>query len=143
MPRNINYDNNLFYFYGDNKQGDSKEKRAGRKRGQALGEYALILVLAIGAFTVMQVYVRRELQGRYKDASDKIVTELRQAKQDTGLPLQYEPYYSAADITTETLSRGNSAYSPNGKNVEEINESTQREGAQAQYPYNDSEAREE
>lgn len=133
MPRNINYLLNcLFYFYGDNRQGNRY------KKGQALGEYALILVLAVGAFTVMQVYVRRELQGRYKDASDKIVTELRQAKQDTKLPLQYEPYYFAADTTTETLSRGNSAYSPNGKNVEEINENIQRQGTQWQYPYNET-----
>lgn len=142
MPRKTNYLNNLFIFAfsEDNKpfwsEGGKKGRTIRNHRGQALGEYALILGLTIGVFTVMQIYVRRELQGRLKDASDKAIADIRQAKGDSSLALQYEPYYSAADVTTETLSRGNSRYFPEGRNVETINESIQRKGTQTQYPYN-------
>ncbi|MFH1245416.1 MAG: hypothetical protein V1662_02935, partial [Candidatus Omnitrophota bacterium] len=120
---------------GRKEKGDKNRIR----KGQVLGEYVLILVLAMGAFTVMQVYVRRELQGRYKDAADKAVSDIRQAKHDASLVLQYEPYYSTTDVITTTDSRGNSVYSPGGKNVEVTDETIERRGLQMQtplgYPY--------
>lgn len=132
--------NIYFYIKGDNKEDSTKgRKEKGNNRvskGQVLGEYVLILVLTIGVFTIMQVYVRRELQGRYKDAADKAIANIHQAKHDASLELQYEPYYSTVDVTTTTDAKGNSVYSPGGKNVEVTDETIERKGLQMQTPFN-------
>jgi len=42
------------------------------KRGQSTLEYAVIIAVIVAALIAMQVYVRRGLQGRLKQASDDI-----------------------------------------------------------------------
>ena len=66
----------------------------GRKsKGQGLVEYAILLGLVTAAFMGMRLYVTRGLQARCKDGADYAIKELRQAANDSALPLQYEPYY--------------------------------------------------
>ena len=44
--------------------------RRGNRRGQSTGEYAVVIALVLGAVIGMQTFVRRALNGRFKDAAD-------------------------------------------------------------------------
>lgn len=57
-----------------------------RNRAQSIGEYTVCLAVVLAALLSMQVYVKRGLQGRYKDVVDDATKQ--------AYPLmQYEPYY--------------------------------------------------
>jgi cytoskeletal protein RodZ len=43
-----------------------------KKRGQSTLEYAVLIVVIIGALLTIQVYIKRSVQGRMKQASDDI-----------------------------------------------------------------------
>ncbi len=43
-----------------------------RKKGQSTLEYAILIVVVIGALLSIQVYVKRGVQGRFKEATDDI-----------------------------------------------------------------------
>ena len=43
-----------------------------KKRGQSTLEYAILIVVVIGAFLAMQQYIKRGLQGRLKSAADDV-----------------------------------------------------------------------
>jgi len=42
------------------------------KRGQSTLEYAVIIAVVVGALLAVQVYVKRGVQGRFKQAADDI-----------------------------------------------------------------------
>lgn len=69
-------------------------KRTGK--GQSTAEYAIVIGLVIAAIVAMQVYVKRGLQGKVKDAVDY------KDSQDTitGTTNQYEPYYMQSTMTS-------------------------------------------
>jgi len=72
-----------------------------RKRGQSTAEYAIVIGVVIAAVVAMQVYVKRGIQGKFKDASDaKIEVE---GNTDYGVNdyKQFEPQYST---TTDMVS---------------------------------------
>ena len=61
----------------------------------------------------MQIYVRRGIQGKVRDASDMMGTELEATRTGYGATAQYEPYYleKATDTTrdyeaTENMEEG-------------------------------------
>ncbi|MDO8661642.1 MAG: hypothetical protein Q7K98_00255 [Candidatus Omnitrophota bacterium] len=66
------------------------------KKGQSTAEYAIVIGLVVAAIVAMQIYVKRGLQGKvkdavdYKDAGDTV----------TGTTTQYEPYYSSSTMTS-------------------------------------------
>lgn len=64
------------------------------KRAQSLSEYALVLSLVFAALVAIQLYVRRGVQARLKDATDTPMSLAQQANPDKKLFFQYEPYYS-------------------------------------------------
>jgi hypothetical protein len=70
------------------------------KRAQNTMEYALLIAIVIGAFSAMQLYVRRGLQARVKAGTDSIPgIVLGQATEVSssgvwGTKDQYEPYYT-------------------------------------------------
>jgi len=79
------------------------------KRAQTTAEYAILIAIVVGAVVAMQVYVRRGLQARVKDAVDKTEGDIFTTK-------QYEPYYvdtsidSTRDVkVTENIQAGGSA----------------------------------
>ena len=76
-------------------------------KGQHLSEYALIFSLIFAALIAMQTYIKRGLQGRYRDATDIVGSALRTAKGDSSLALQYEPYYVESNINTTQGTTGN------------------------------------
>ena len=43
-----------------------------RKRGQSTLEYAILIIIIIGALMTIQVYIKRGVQGRLKSAADDI-----------------------------------------------------------------------
>jgi len=76
------------------------------RKGQSTAEYAIVIGLVIAAAVAMQVYVKRSLQAKVKDAvdySDSAATMLTTS--------QYEPYYSESiiDTTRSVLSKENTA----------------------------------
>ena len=67
------------------------------RKGQSTAEYAIVIALVIGAAVAMQVYVKRGIQGKMKDATDyndPSATMLRTT--------QYEPDYAT---TTDMVSK--------------------------------------
>jgi len=44
----------------------------GQKRGQVILEYAVLIVIIIGALLTIQIYIKRGVQGRLKSAADDI-----------------------------------------------------------------------
>ncbi len=87
------------------------------KKGQSIMEYAVLISLVIAALTGMQLYVRRGLQARIKDASDNLPNYVQTGK--AGLlsgtifkegHTQYEPYYRGASETESTTVSGTEQY---------------------------------
>ncbi|MDD5130711.1 MAG: hypothetical protein PHS66_06685 [Candidatus Omnitrophica bacterium] len=67
------------------------------KKGQSTAEYAVVIGLVIAAAVAMQVYVKRGIQGKMKDAADyndPAATMLRTT--------QYEPNYQTTENMTAT-----------------------------------------
>lgn len=96
------------------------------RRGQSLTEYGVVFALIIGAVIAMQVYVKRGLQGRMKDATDKIATDTS----ELGTTEQYEPYYSESSMQTGSKSSSEVGTAEGAaKTVKNTAEST-REGYQ-------------
>jgi len=73
------------------------------KRAQNTAEYAIMIVIIIGVFTAMQLYVRRGLQARIKTGVDQIPGMVIGQAGSAGMFVnaslvgnatdQYEPYY--------------------------------------------------
>lgn len=115
------------------------------KRGQSTAEYAILIGLVIGALIVMQTYVRRGIQGRFRDATDDYVSSIGSDANWTNIssanPIlspqwEYEQYQGqrtrqviTGTQTTETMEKG-------GKVSRDITEKTQQAvGDYQQYNY--------
>lgn len=88
-------------------------KIAVMSRAQSVAEYSVCLALVLAALLGMQIYVKRGLQGRYKELVDHAAKQAASAAQLTTNPTQYEPYYvqdqftvSQSKITNERTSYG-------------------------------------
>ncbi len=68
-----------------------------RRRGQSTAEYAIVIGLVIGAAVAMQIYVKRGIQGKMKDAVD--YNDAASAGV-LGSTKQYEPYYLGSAMTS-------------------------------------------
>jgi len=78
-----------------------------RRKAQSTAEYAIVIGLVIAAAVAMQVYVKRGLQAKIKDAADYNPTS---ATMLTGQP--YEPDYltSEMDSSSQTHERAKTDY---------------------------------
>ena len=68
------------------------------KRAQNTAEYALLIAIVIGAFTAMQIYLRRGLMARIKGGTDNLPGMVISSSDNASLDIlgtddQYEPYY--------------------------------------------------
>ena len=61
------------------------------KRGQSTLEYAVLIVVIIGALVAVQVYLKRGIQGRMRESSDQIGE-------------QFSPGYTVSNRITTTYS---------------------------------------
>jgi uncharacterized protein (UPF0333 family) len=84
-----------------------------KRRGQSTLEYAIIIGVVVGALIMMQVYVKRGLQGRVKQATDEIGD-------------QFSPTASTSTTTinstvnsTENVFGGNNAYTKTSMNQQQ------------------------
>jgi hypothetical protein len=71
-------------------------------KGQSTAEYAIVIGLVIAAAVAMQVYVKRGIQGKIKDAVDFTKTD-----STSGVTIgssQYEPYYLSQNLSTSSNS---------------------------------------
>ena len=65
-----------------------------KRRGQSTAEYAILIMLVIGAVIAMQTYAQRALQARVRDASVYLANQTNnQGIAGLGDVQQYEPYY--------------------------------------------------
>lgn len=69
------------------------------RKGQSTAEYAIVIGLVIAAIVAMQIYVKRALQGKVKDAVDY----KEPGDTITGTSKQYEPYYSESAMTSSRV----------------------------------------
>jgi len=77
------------------------------RRGQNTAEYAILIGVIVAAAIAMQIYIRRGMQARIKDAVDFA----RTGDDDAGGYLysnttQYEPYYSESGRDLSTTQSG-------------------------------------
>ncbi|RJO65042.1 MAG: hypothetical protein C4540_02275 [Candidatus Omnitrophota bacterium] len=71
------------------------------KRAQTTAEYAILIALVVGAVIAMQIYVRRSLQGKIKDATDLPLNLTGTGYNATSFnTTQYEPYYFNSTAVT-------------------------------------------
>lgn len=86
---------------GSNKQGINMGLC--HRKAQSIAEYALLLAVVVSALITMQVYVKRGLQGRLRDASDFVVNAMNEGLGSSYLN-QYEPAYriSNTDMSRES-----------------------------------------
>jgi uncharacterized protein (UPF0333 family) len=87
--------------------------RLNRRKGQSTLEYAIIIGVVVGALIMMQVYVKRGLQGRVKQATDEIGD-------------QFSPTASTSTTivnsvvnSTENVYGGNNAYTTSKMNQQQ------------------------
>jgi len=66
-----------------------------KKKAQTTAEYAIVIAIVVGAVVAMQVYIKRGLQGRIKDAVDFTGDNLSTNTNFAFKSGQYEPYYLA------------------------------------------------
>lgn len=70
------------------------------KRGQNTAEYAILIGVIVAAAIAMQIYVRRGMQARIKDAVDYS----KDNPQTVFNTSQYEPYYTDQSMDTTSYS---------------------------------------
>ena len=105
-----------------------------RHRGQSTAEYAIVIGLVIAAVVAMQVYVKRGIQGKFRDASDAKIKYT--GNSDYGVntnSLQYEPQYLTTTGMYSTSNVVEKTTTSAGGGVERAivgNELTNRSGVQ-------------
>ncbi len=70
------------------------------RKGQSTAEYAIVIGLVIAAAVGMQVYVKRSIQGKMKDATG--ITQTDTSGTVIGLTAQFEPQYATTEAMQST-----------------------------------------
>ncbi len=95
------------------------------KRGQNTAEYAILIGVIVAAAIAMQIYVRRGMQARIKDAVDYSMTN----PQTIFNTSQYEPYYTDQSLETTSSTESSEGMEKGGAITRTIaNEYTSRTG---------------
>lgn len=99
------------------------------RKGQNVAEYSVLIALVIGAAIVMQIYVKRGLQGRVRDGVDYApAVEPIAGKTLDFSTKQYEPYYIDSDANVVSNRYYNENIVTRGETTRAgINEETKRE----------------
>lgn len=87
--------------------------RRSNQRGQSTAEYAILVAVVVAACVGMQLYVKRGMQGKFRDMTDAYT---RQGGVVGATPIgttrQYEPYYTAegdVDVAQQNTERSTMA----------------------------------
>ena len=87
-------------------------KRSRKRKAQSIMEYAILFGIVIGAFSVMQLYLRRSMNAQIKDGADNLADiVMNQAggnatKVFNKTNTQYEPYYMTKGSSQMQTTRG-------------------------------------
>ena len=84
------------------------------RKGQSTAEYAIVIGLVIAAAVAMQVYVKRSIQGKMKDAAD--YNDPTSAGV-VGTTAQYEPLYATTENMTSTRDASETATTTQGGGI--------------------------
>jgi gas vesicle protein len=96
------------------------------RRGQNTAEYAILIGVIVAAAIAMQIYVRRGMQARIKDAVDYSQTN---PGTDVFNTSQYEPYYMDSDFATTSDSTSTESMARGGQITRDVaNQYTSRTG---------------
>ncbi|MBI5873188.1 MAG: hypothetical protein HZB36_03490 [Candidatus Omnitrophica bacterium] len=107
------------------------------RKGQNTAEYAILIGVIVAAAIAMQIYIRRGMQARIRDAVDFTKT----ADDDSGNAFfsnqsQYEPYYMSTNFTTTQTGQTSEQLQVGGGVVKDsISDATQRIGNQTYSNY--------
>ena len=82
--------------------------RARTRSGQSMAEYAIVLTVVIGAIVAMQLFVKRGLQGKVKDAADLVVVPGGAGTK------QFEPDNASSSYTVTQSQKGRDDYNTGG-----------------------------
>jgi len=86
------------------------------KKAQSIGEYPILLVVIVGAALAMQVYLKRSLNAKMKDAGDALTSvsgDITGEGVILGTTPQYEPYYlQSRDNTSDNTSKDSTQTTP-------------------------------
>ncbi len=106
------------------------------KRGQNTAEYAILIGVIVAAAIAMQIYIRRGMQARVKDAVDFTTTADDDAGNGLFTQSQYEPYYMQTNFETTQNGLTSQQLQIGGGVVKDaISEATQRTGNQTYSNY--------
>ena len=101
------------------------------RKGQNTAEYAILIGVIVAAAIAMQIYIRRGMQARIKDAVDFTQTADDDAGGNIFTQSQYEPYYMQTDYqTTQDAQTSEQLQVGGGIIKNSISEATQRTGNQ-------------
>ena len=104
------------------------------KRAQNTAEYAILIGVIVAAAIAMQVYIRRSVQGKIKDAVDYTATA--NTTFFNADEKQYEPYYLESNFATTQQGNTMEALQEGGGIVRNsISDVTQRVGNQVYTNY--------
>lgn len=114
------------------------------RKGQTTAEYAILIGLVVAVAVAMQTYIKRGVQGRFKDATDDYTTAVNTGAEwsqistkDATLKKQYEPLAVSSQSTQQTLEdRANSTMETTGTVTRESTQRTQQKAGDYQkYEY--------
>jgi hypothetical protein len=75
-----------------------------RQKGQSTLEYAILIIIIIGALLSIQVYIKRGVQGRLKSATDDIGTQFSVGNTNVIMTITTDSKSSETFISGETKS---------------------------------------
>ena len=112
------------------------------KRGQNTAEYAILIGVIVAAAIAMQIYVRRGMQAKVKEAVDFTTTaDTMSGVAEVGnlfTQKQYEPYYLATNYTTTQSGAVSEQLQAGGGVIRDsMSDTTQRVGNQTYSNYMD------
>ncbi|MFH0854905.1 MAG: hypothetical protein V1869_00075 [Candidatus Omnitrophota bacterium] len=96
------------------------------RKGQSTAEYAIVIGLVVAAVVAMQVYVKRGLQGKIKDAVDYKDS----GDNVTGTTAQYEPYYTQSAMSSTQSATDTEDTATGGGVARTVNTAASRTGTQ-------------
>jgi len=103
------------------------------RRGQSALEYGVLLTIIVAAIIVMQVYIKRGIQGRFKESADDIGEQF-----DPGHQV-YESYVKSNSTVHETVDRdGTTRQALEDRHGNEVNQTTLRWGRTSTHGLSDT-----
>ncbi|MFH1360158.1 MAG: hypothetical protein ABIJ41_03875 [Candidatus Omnitrophota bacterium] len=75
------------------------------KKGQSTVELAMLVIIVIGAFVAIQMYIKRGIQGRWKDAVDQFGSQYDPTVMTTNVIHRYQAE-AVTDIKTVEEAEG-------------------------------------